>query len=159
MTSSLRKKIVLLATLSGLAISPLAISHFDDSQIPQSYRQSYFTLLAMNFGPMASMMKGEIPWNDEQFAGYAIDLEAVSQLQLLRAFQPGSEKGTTRAKPEIWENMEDFESKLGDMRAATVALSEAAASGDKEHIKQAFGEAGNSCKSCHDEYKSKDYLY
>ena len=64
MKLSLRKKMLILATVSGLAVSPLAISHLDDTQIPQSYRQSYFTLMALNFGPMASMMKGEIPWNE-----------------------------------------------------------------------------------------------
>jgi len=159
MTSTLRKKMLILATVSSLAISPLAISHFDDSQIPQSYRQSYFALLAGNFGPMVAMMKGEIPWNQEQFTAYSTDLAAVANLKLLRAFQPGSDKGTTRAKPEIWANMADFESKLGDMRAATAALADAAASGDKDQIKQAFGQTGNSCKSCHDEYKAKDYLY
>ena len=159
MKFSLRKKMLIIATVSGLAVSPLAISHLDDTQIPQSYRQSYFTLMALNFGPMASMMKGEIPWNDEQFAGWASDLAAVSQLNLMRAFQPGSEKGTTRAKPEIWENMADFESKFENFQNASAALAAAAASGDKEQIKASFGETGNSCKSCHDEYKSKDYLY
>ncbi|MEP1472832.1 MAG: cytochrome c [Halieaceae bacterium] len=159
MTSTLRQKMLILATVSGLAISPLAISHFDDSQIPQSYRQSYFALLAGNFGPMAAMMKGEIPWNQEQFAAYSADLSAVATLNVERGFQAGSDKGTTRAKPEIWSNMADFESKLGDMRSATAALEAAAASGDKEQITQAFGQTGKSCKSCHDEYKSKDYLY
>lgn len=159
MKVSLRKKLLILATVSGLAMSPLAISHLDDTQIPQSYRQSYFTLMALNFGPMASMMKGEIPWNDEQFAGWAKDLAAVGQLNLMRAFQPGSDKGTTRAKPEIWDNKDDFEGKFKDFQNASAALAAAAASGDKEQIKEAFGETGGSCKSCHDEYKSKDYLY
>ena len=52
MKLSLRKKMLILATVSGLAVSPLAISHLDDTQIPQSYRQSYFTLMALNFGPI-----------------------------------------------------------------------------------------------------------
>ncbi len=154
-----RNPALILATVAGLAISPLAISHFDDSQVPQSYRQSYFALVALNFGPMAAMVKGEIPWNQEQFASYAKDLESVTHLKLMRAFQPGSEKGTTRAKPEIWESTDDFESKLADLRSATTDLSAAAASGDMDAIKPAFGATGKACKSCHDEYKSKDYLY
>ena len=37
------------------------LSHFDDNeQVPQSYRQSYFALLAANFGPMVAAVKGEI---------------------------------------------------------------------------------------------------
>ena len=146
MTGSLRKKIVLLVTLSGLAISPLAISHFDDSQIPQSYRQSYFTLLAMNFGPIGAMVKGEMPWDDAMLKTFADELGALASMDVSRAFAPGSDKGTTRAKPGIWDNPDDFRAKLGDMQEALLALQEAAGTGDKETIAGAVGAAGKACK-------------
>ena len=153
------KAILSLATVSALAISPLAVSHFNDQEPMQSYRQSAFTLMAMNFGPMNAMLKGEMEWDQEKFMGWAGDLEDVAELDILRGFAPGTDKGTTRAKPEIWENMEDFESKMADLRAATEALEEAAESGYREQIAEAFAAAGGACKACHDEYKSKDYLY
>ena len=49
------KALLSLATVSALAISPLAVSHFNDQEPMQSYRQSAFTLMAMNFGPMNAM--------------------------------------------------------------------------------------------------------
>ncbi len=153
------KALLSLATVSALAISPLAVSHFNDQEPMQSYRQSAFTLMAMNFGPMNAMLKGEIPWNQEQFARWAEDLDDVAELDILRGFAPGSDKGTTRAKPEIWDNMADFEAKMTDLQAATEALDDAAESGDKEQIAEAFAATGGACKACHDEYKSKDYLY
>ncbi|MFN2288497.1 MAG: cytochrome c, partial [Chromatocurvus sp.] len=70
-----------------------------------------------------------------------------------------SEKGTTRAKPEIWDNMDDFESKLDDLRDAAASLDEAVEGGDRKNIANAVKDTGGTCKACHDEYKSKDYLY
>ena len=76
-----------------------------------------------------------------------------------RGFAPGSEQGTTRAKPGIWENTEDFTGKLEDMRSAIADLQAAANGGDREAIGAAVGGAGKSCKACHDEYKADNYLY
>ena len=42
---------------------------------------------------------------------------------------------------------------------AAAGLLEAAQSGDKGAIGAAVKKTGGTCKSCHDEYKSKDYLY
>ena len=78
---------------------------------------------------------------------------------LKRARDEFKVEGYDQTWPEIWENMEDFESKMADLRAATEALEEAAESGDREQIAEAFAAAGGACKACHDEYKSKDYLY
>ncbi len=159
MPNLLRKRAALLAAAAALAISPLALSHLDENEFHQSYRQSYFALLGANFGPIGAMVKGEMPWNQEQLQGFADDFAAVSTLNVLRGFPEGSEKGTTRAKPDIWNNQEDFASKLDDMTAAVATLQTTVAGGDRGAIAQQVGAVGQACKACHDEYKSKDYLY
>lgn len=158
MNSNRFKPAIALLAAVMICLSPLAVSHLDDKQIPQSYRQSYFTLLALNFGPMAAMVKGEIPWDQNAFQGYADDLATAASLNLSRGFPDGSHTGQTRAKPEIWENLDDFNSKSEDMKRATIELQRAASSGDKGAIVEAFKTAGGSCKACHDEYKSENYL-
>ncbi len=159
MYSALRN--VFRATVAaGVMLTATAASaHFDDKEPLQSYRQSWFTLLAMNFGPMASMVKGEMPWDDDKMEEYADQLESVTDLDLLRGFAPGSEKGTTRAKPEIWSNMDDFRAKFDDLVTAVEALDDVAEDGDRKAIAEAVGAVGQACKACHDEYKSKNYLY
>jgi len=155
-----RNILPLLVALAGLALSPLAISHYDDKQVPQSYRQSWFALVASNFGPMVGMVKGDIPWEEEQMASYADQLAALLTLDVLRGFPDGSEKGTTRAKPEIWHNKADFKKKLDHLRAEVDRLQVVANQGtDHEAIAAQVNETGKACKSCHDDYKSKDYLY
>jgi cytochrome c556 len=160
MPKSQRNTILAIITLAGLALSPLAISHYDDKEVHQSYRQSWFAMLAVNFGPMVAMVKGEIPWEEMQMAGYADQLAALTTLDVMRGFAGGSDKGTTRAKPEIWKNKEDFESRMNDLTKAVNALQIVANEGtDRKAIAAQVRATGKACKACHDDYKSKDYLY
>jgi len=159
MKRNLRNSLLATTAAAGLAISFHAVSHLDDKAPYQSYRQSYFTLVGMNFGPLGSMVKGEIPWNQDTVEMLVEDLSTLSSMDVSRAFAPGSEKGKTRAKPEIWENMDDFKTKFGNLQDAIATLEKAADSGDRGTIAKAVGETGKACKSCHDEYKAKDYLY
>ena len=154
------KALLAIGMIAGLALSPLAISHLDDQQIPQSYRQSWFAMIGANFGPMVSMVKGEMPWQEDQMAAYADQLAALATLDVMRGFADGSDKGTTRAKPEIWQNKADFQAKLKDMQEAADALQVVAEQGtDRKAIAKQVAATGEACKACHDEYKSKDYLY
>ena len=159
MRKIVRATLIAAAAATGLSLSFQAASHYVKEEPQQAYRQSYFNLLAMNFGPIGAMVKGEMPWNDAMLQTFANDLAALASMDVSRAFAPGSDKGTTRAKPGIWENPEDFKAKLGDMQDAMMALQKESTSGDKKAIGQAVGVAGKACKSCHDEYKAEDYLY
>lgn len=159
MKRPIRNTLLAATAAAGLALSFQVSSHMDKDEPRQSYRQSYFTLVAMNFGPIGAMVKGEMPWDDAMIKTFSDELAALGSMDVSRAFAPGSEKGTTRAKPGIWENPDDFKAKLGDMRTATATLQQAVASGDKKAIAEATGTTGKACKSCHDEYKAKNYLY
>ena len=55
--------------------------------------------------------------------------------------------------------MDDFQSKLDNFRAAAASLADIAAEGDPAASREQFVATGGTCKACHDEYKSKDYLY
>jgi len=155
-----RNSLLIIALIGGLALSPLAISHFDDKEPQQSYRQSWFALINANFGPMVGMVKGEIPWQEDQMASYADQLAALTTLDVMRGFSDGSDKGTTRAKPDIWEDKADFQAKMDDLNTAVAALQTVANQGtDRKAIAKAVGATGQACKACHDDYKSKDYLY
>jgi len=154
----MKKRIATLCLIAGLTSAPLALSHLDPSAFHLSYRQSVFALLGANFGPMSSMIKGEMPWDDTAFKGYATDLSRVAELDIMRGFPAGSDGGRTRAKPEIWSNTADFESKIADLRREATLLAEVSRSGDKKAILMQFQKTGGTCKACHDEYKTKDYL-
>lgn len=155
-----RNTILAIVTIAGLALSPLAISHLNDKEIPQSYRQSWFAMLGTNFGPMVAMVKGEMPWEEQQMAGFADQMAALMTIDVMRGFADGSEKGTTKAKPEIWQNKADFQKKMDDLKVAVNALQAAAQQGtDRKAIAEQVAATGKACKSCHDEYTAEEYLY
>lgn len=157
MTKRLRG--LLLAGCVSAVVAVPTVAHIEKSEPLQSLRQSYFALVGMTFGPMADMAKGKIDWDGERFAQWANDLAAISSVHVERGFAPGSEEGKTRAKPEIWMNMDDFESKLADFRREASKLAEVAADGGDFAIKRQLKATGGTCKACHDDYKAKDYLY
>jgi cytochrome c556 len=159
MSRSIFRCLLAAALTSGAVLSIPALSHFDDQQMHQSYRQSYFALLAANFGPMVASVKGEIPWDQAKIEGWANDLAALSSLDIMRGFAAGSDQGTTRAKPEIWQNKDDFSAKMEDLKKELVSLQAVTAGGDREAIGKQVGAAGKACKACHDDYKAENYLY
>lgn len=154
----MKKTFATCALLAGLTAAPAAFSHLENTAFYQSYRQSLYALLGANFGPMGSMLKGEMPWNEAQFISWSKDLSKVASLDIMRGFPAGSGDGKTRAKPEIWQNIPDFEAKINDLRKETREMAEVASSGDRKAIMMQFQKTGGTCKACHDEYKSKDYL-
>ena len=152
------RKSLIAASLAAVVTLP-AVAHIERTEPLQSLRQSFFAIVGMTFGPMGDMVKGKIEWNDAQFAAWANDLASVSKVSVERGFAPGSEKGKTRAKPAIWENTDDFAQKLANFRSEAAALAEAANAGDKTATVEQFKQTGGTCKACHDNYKSRGYLY
>ncbi len=67
----------------------------------------------------------------------------------------GPDVGKTGARPEIWQNPQDFSAKLANFQAAAKAFQEAANGNDIAAIKAKLGPLGQACKACHDKYRSK----
>jgi cytochrome c556 len=67
----------------------------------------------------------------------------------------GPELGKTGAKPEIWQQPQDFASKLHNFQAAAQAFNAAAKAGDLDATKGRYRELLGTCKACHDTYRSE----
>ena len=65
----------------------------------------------------------------------------------------GPELGKTGAKPEIWQNQQDFVSKLHAFQGAARAFNAAAKAGDMNAIKARYADLNGACKACHDKYR------
>ena len=68
-------------------------------------------------------------------------------------FPEGSDMGETKARPEIWENWDDFLTKAKANHDAASALADIAATGDMDAIPTAFKALSNTCGACHKLYK------
>jgi cytochrome c556 len=80
-------------------------------------------------------------------------LTGIGQLALL--FPPGSDKGDTKALPELWSNPQDVAKKWEAMTLAATALLTAGTVGDAAAVSEQFKALGGTCKSCHDSYRAK----
>jgi cytochrome c556 len=67
----------------------------------------------------------------------------------------GPNVGKTGAKPEIWQNPQDFAAKLAAFQKAASAFNATAKGNDVGAIKARFGDLGKSCKACHDKYRAE----
>ena len=70
-------------------------------------------------------------------------------------FGEGTDKGETKAKPEIWTEKAKFNEYADKMQAEMTKFAAAAKTGNLDNIKAAVGPVGESCKTCHDAYRNK----
>ena len=68
----------------------------------------------------------------------------------------GPDVGKTRAKPDIWQNAEDFATRLRTMQTAARALETASKGNDVAAINARFADLGGTCKACHDKYRAEE---
>lgn len=118
------------------------------------YRRGVFAVMGWNFGALAAIAKGERPHDKDEAARRAATVAFMSRLPA-EGFIPGSDKGDTKAKPEIWTEMDDFKAKLEKMQGEAAKLADVAKGGDLAALKAQVGETGKACKACHDNYRNK----
>jgi cytochrome c556 len=117
------------------------------------YRQGVMNVFSWNAGQMATMAKGDVPFDRAAFQGYAADLASAAALNILPGFPENSVTDDSDAKDEIWLNWSDFESKLQGLRKESAKLVEVAKDGDEAAIKTQLDATRRACKACHDDYK------
>lgn len=120
-----------------------------------AYRQGAFKIIGWNFGPMAGMVQGRIPYDKDGFAKRAANVAAVAAMPF-EGFGPGTDAGApTKAKAEVWSKSADFKAKADKMVEETTKLAAIAKTGSLDDIKKQFGATGATCKACHDDYRNK----
>ena len=144
--------IVFAATTFTLALP--AHAQFAKPEDAIKYRQSALTVMGAHFGRVAGMANGRIPFDAKAAADNAAIAESMSKLPWA-GFVPGSEAGTTKAKPEIWTDNAKFKEAGEKMQGEMVKLVAATKTGNLDTIKTAVGATGGSCKGCHDNFRKE----
>jgi cytochrome c556 len=145
----------LVLAASAAALTTPASAQFAKAEDAIKYRQSVMTVIAAHFGRLGAMANGKAPFDAKQAAENAAVVESLAKLPWA-AFGEGTDKGgNTKALPEIWKEQAKFKEAADKMVAETAKLSTAAKVGTLDSLKAAFGNAGGTCKGCHDSYKGK----
>jgi cytochrome c556 len=149
------KKLHSVATaLLALMLALPATAQFAKPEDAIKYRKASFTVMAAHFGRVGAMASGRAPY-DAKAAAENADIAAAMAKLPWAAFTEGSDKGETRAKPEIWKDSAKYKEAADKMQAEMLKLSAAAKAGNVDALKTAFGPAAASCKGCHDNFRKE----
>jgi cytochrome c556 len=135
-----------------LAMGLPAQAQFAKPEDAIKYRKASFTVMAAHFGRLGAMANGRAPYDAKAAADNADVVATLAKLPWA-AFGEGTDKGDTRAKPEIWKEGAKYKEAADKMQGEIVKLNTAAKAGNIDALKAAFGPAAASCKACHDNFR------
>ena len=147
----MKKSAIAALVLAAAAVPVVAQQMKAENQI--KYRQAAYSLMNLNFASLEAMAESKKPFNKDEAARNA---EFVALLSTVPKgfFGEGTDKDT-RAKPEIWKNRADFDSKMDKMVTEANKLPGIVKAGDAAAFKKQVHDVGEACKACHDEYRAK----
>lgn len=140
--------------LAVATLSAPAMAQFKNGEDAVKYRKAAFTVMGNHFARLGAMASGKAPFDAKVAAENAAIVETMSKLPWI-GFVPGTDKGDTRATPEIWTEAAAFKSAAEKMQGEVSKLNAAAKTGNLDAVKTAFGAAGQTCKACHDDYRKE----
>jgi cytochrome c556 len=135
---------ILAIALIGFGVHASAFS--DDEDIIE-YRQYIMKTLGDQAAIVSMILQERAPPDD--FATH-LEILANAASTAKKAFEPEAQGGD--AKPEVWEQWQDFSERMDKLAAATRTLADAARTGGIAEagpmVRETF-----TCKSCHDTYR------
>jgi cytochrome c556 len=143
-----------LAALTAAAALPAAAQSFQKPEDAIKYRRSVMTVLGAHFGVLGAMANGRVPYDAAAAARSGDAVALVSHLPWA-GFVPGSDKGETKAKPEIWTEQAKFKEAQEKMQADVGRIAAAAKTGNLDQLKAAWAPNAGSCKACHDNFRKE----
>jgi cytochrome c556 len=148
----MKKLLSVLCAAMTLALSVPAQAQFAKPEDAIKYSKATFTVMSAHFGRLGAMASGRAPY-DAKLAAENADVVASLAKLPWAAFGEGTDKGETRAKPEIWKEAAKYKEASDKMQAEITKLNTAAKAGNLDALKIAFGPAAASCKACHDAFR------
>ena len=144
--------IALAATL--VVLSAPASAQFAKPEDAIKYRQSALFVMGQHFARVGAMANGRVPF-DAKLAAENSDIVAEMAKLPWAGFMPGTDKGTTRAKPEIWTEQAKFKEYSDKLVTESTKLAAAGKTGNLDSLKTAFAATAGTCKSCHDAFRKE----
>jgi cytochrome c556 len=136
----------------ALLSSGAALAQFQKPEDAVRYRQGALFVMGQHFSRIGAMASGRAPFDAKVAQDNAAVVLAMSKLPWA-GFTPNTESIKSKAKPELWMEMDKVKAAADKMMVSAVALDAAAKTGSLDAVKKAFGETAASCKACHDAYR------
>jgi len=150
------KKVMLAAIIgtSTLLASGTAAAQVKPEDVIK-FRKGVYQVIGWHVRPLGAMVKGQMPFDQAAFARNA-EIVAMMSTIAPHAFAAGSDKGETRAKPEIWSDAAGFKKAMDNFEAEASKLAQVAKTATSvDQVRGQFSAMSKSCGACHDNFRTK----
>jgi cytochrome c556 len=145
------------ATAAASVVAPAAFSPVSGDEAAKVMHERHEGMEAI--GKAAKAIKRELDASAPDLGAVRSNAGKIADLSQKASgwFHAGTgpDVAKTGAKPEIWQNEQDFAAKLGAFQKAAATFDAVAGGNDAAAIKAGFGELGKACKACHDKYRKE----
>ena len=145
------KKILTSVVAAALTVGAAQVA-MADTDAAIEYRQSVFKVVKWHMDPLGAMAQRNMEFDAEKAQHHARQLAALSHMSK-EGFGEGTQGGD--AKDEIWQNWDQFAGGMEKFQEHTAALVAAADEGTLEALRPAVGQLGQTCRTCHDNFRVK----
>ena len=124
----------------------------DDPAAVVKYRLFLMQAQTFHLRAIAAVVRGEVSYG----AHVKDHADAIKDIAAMEAdiFPEGSIVAGSRAKPEIWQNWDEFQRLYVDYKIQAEKLAEVAATGDLSAIGSQLQEVGKTCGACHKPFRT-----
>mgnify|MGYP006275765205 FL=1 len=144
------------ALLASAMAMPAAAQMSVEDQIET--RQSAYQFAAWNMGKIkAQAVDEEVEYNEQQIAAAANAIAAVANSGMGTLYSRDSANDRaddTRLKPNFFNELDKVQEIAISFAQEANKLKDIAASGDKAAVAQQFAKVGETCKTCHDNFRA-----
>ncbi len=151
---NLRKLLVGAALTVGLGTAGNLPAFEMGAEATIDYRQGVMRAIGGNVASTAAIVIDGADFGDNLLMHVRYLVDATKDIPSL--FPEGSDFGETDALPSVWEEPEKFAERSSANHEAALALLEAVEQGDDAVIRGAFRDLGQSCRSCHEDFRHRD---
>ncbi|MCC5991198.1 MAG: cytochrome c [Rhodobacteraceae bacterium] len=145
-------------TITAAAIAAvMATGAVADENPAIEQRQGQFKLYSHNIAVLGGMAQGRMDYDAGMAQTAADNLFHVTRHDQSRLWPEGTDSSAsmaTRAKPEIWENLDDFVAKFVALQNAAEALQAVAGDG-LDAMRAGVGPLSGTCQACHESYREE----
>jgi len=153
------KRVIAAVLSAGIGIAAIGPATAQDAGKPKDlvdYRNKVMHGLGNHAGAAAKLVKGKVDADHLQHHADAIAAIAPA-VEDIWWDGSGPDSGVdTRAKANIWSEMDEFEDKIDDFQTAAENFQGAVDGGNRGQIIKAFKALGDSCGACHDTYRAEE---
>ena len=136
------------------AVSTPASAQFAKPEDAVKYRQSVMFVMAQHFGRIGAMANGRAPF-DAKVANDNAEIVAEMSRLPWPGFAANTDRLSQKAKSEIWSEPAKFKDHGDKLVDSTGKLLAAAKTNNLDNLKTAFGNAAQTCKACHDNFRNQ----